>query len=167
MSVSGSEKRCFDTDTYDRGMAGDELELRISDQERQDVIDLLRDHTAAGRLTLVEFDERVEEVFAAKTAAQLQHTLRELPRPGPPTPDPDRWYRGRVRNEVSTWVGTNLVCTGIWAATGGGGFWPIWPLMFTSAGLVGLLIRGAEGEADKERRKAEKKAEEAAKKETD
>jgi hypothetical protein len=148
-------------------VAGDELELRISDKERQDVIAQLRDHTADGRLTLVEFDERVEEVFAAKTTRELEHSLRELPILGPPPPDPNRWYRGRVRNEVSTWVGTNAICTGIWAATGGGGFWPIWPLMFTTVGLIGLLIRGAEGEADKEARKAEKKAEEVAKKAKD
>lgn len=56
-------------------------DLRASDADRQRVIDLLRTHTADGRLTLTEFEERVEEALRATTIGELQHVLRELPVP--------------------------------------------------------------------------------------
>jgi class 3 adenylate cyclase len=66
---------------------GDE---RVGDAERQAVIDILRAHTGAGRLTLDEFSDRAGEVFAARTRDELQATLRDLPPMGsvavPPSP---------------------------------------------------------------------------------
>jgi len=56
-------------------------DVRASDADRQRVIDLLRTHTADGRLTLEEFEERVGEALAARTQADLAHVLRELPVP--------------------------------------------------------------------------------------
>jgi class 3 adenylate cyclase len=55
---------------------GDE---RIGDAERQQVIDLLRSHTGAGRLTLDEFSDLAGDVFAAKTRADLEKLLDGLP----------------------------------------------------------------------------------------
>ncbi len=55
-------------------------DYRVSDAEREAVIDELRRHTAAGRLTVAEFGERMDEAHAARTASQLQAALRELPR---------------------------------------------------------------------------------------
>ena len=66
---------------------GDE---RVGDAERQHVIDLLRAHTGAGRLTLDEFAERAGDVYAALTRRQLDAVLADLPEgvdvppPGPP-----------------------------------------------------------------------------------
>ena len=54
---------------------------RASDHDRQRVIDELRRHTADGRLTLDEFEERVEEALRSTTHADLVHVLRELPQP--------------------------------------------------------------------------------------
>ena len=59
-------------------------DVRVSDADRRRTIDELRRHTADGRLDLDEFDERVGEVYAAKTRAELERTLRELPRLSPP-----------------------------------------------------------------------------------
>lgn len=56
-------------------------DVRASDADRQRVIDLLRTHTADGRLTLEEFEERVGEALAAKTQDELRLVLRELPVP--------------------------------------------------------------------------------------
>jgi class 3 adenylate cyclase len=56
---------------------GDE---RVSDAERQQVIDVLRAHTGAGRLTLDEFSDRAGEVFAARTRRELNNVLEGLPR---------------------------------------------------------------------------------------
>jgi class 3 adenylate cyclase len=62
---------------------GDE---RVGDADRQQVVDLLRTHTGAGRLTLDEFSERAGQAFAARTRRELDAVLRELPpgvAPGP------------------------------------------------------------------------------------
>jgi class 3 adenylate cyclase len=56
--------------------SGDE---RVGDDDRQRVIDLLRVHTGAGRLTLDEFSDRAGEVFAARTRRELDAVLANLP----------------------------------------------------------------------------------------
>nr|MDT0665872.1 DUF1707 domain-containing protein [Micromonospora sp. DSM 115978] len=62
-----------------------ELELRVSDAERQAVVDRLRQASGEGRITLPEFDERVRAAYAAATYAQLEPLTADLPRaPGGP-----------------------------------------------------------------------------------
>ena len=53
--------------------------VRASDADRQRVIDALQRHTAAGRLTLDEFSERVGSVFAARTLQDLAAATVDLP----------------------------------------------------------------------------------------
>ena len=53
--------------------------VRVSDAERQQVVELLKQHTAEGRLTLEEFEERVGETLSARTGAELRTVLRDLP----------------------------------------------------------------------------------------
>jgi hypothetical protein len=62
--------------------------LLVSDQERENTAHLLRGHLLAGRLTTEEFEERVGEVWRARSATDLWHALRGLPvdRPAPPPP---------------------------------------------------------------------------------
>lgn len=69
----------MDATPEDAAPAGD---FRVSDADRQSVIDQLRHHTGEGRLTLDEFEARLDEVIQAKTGTDLQAALRELP----PTP---------------------------------------------------------------------------------
>lgn len=57
----------------------DALELRASDADRERVVATLREHTAAGRLTLEEFSERADLAYAAKTVAALEEVTRDLP----------------------------------------------------------------------------------------
>lgn len=52
---------------------------RASDEDRQRVVASLERHTAAGRLTLDEFSERVGRVFAAATLSDLAGTVSDLP----------------------------------------------------------------------------------------
>jgi hypothetical protein len=54
-------------------------ELRASDADRDRAIIELREHTAAGRLTLEEFSERVDQAVAARTLAELQAVRSDLP----------------------------------------------------------------------------------------
>ena len=53
--------------------------LRASDADRQRVVDALERHTAAGRLTLDEFGQRADRVFAATTLAELAAVTSDLP----------------------------------------------------------------------------------------
>jgi hypothetical protein len=54
-------------------------DVRVSDADRQATIDQLSRHTGDGRLTLEDFEARVDEAWHATTRADLQHVLRELP----------------------------------------------------------------------------------------
>ncbi len=54
--------------------------LRAGDSDREQVIDQLREHAAAGRLTMEEFEERLDEVWAARSYRDLHWVTRELPR---------------------------------------------------------------------------------------
>jgi hypothetical protein len=60
-------------------------QLRVSDVERQRVVAALQAHTAAGRLSLDEFGERVDRALAAVTRAELSAVTSDLPaEPVPP-----------------------------------------------------------------------------------
>jgi hypothetical protein len=52
---------------------------RIGHAERATVADLLSKHCVAGRLTLDELDERLAEIWAAKTQHDLDDCLTDLP----------------------------------------------------------------------------------------
>jgi hypothetical protein len=61
------------------------LDLRVSHAERQEVVDELARHYAAGRLTVEEYEERVAGAFAARTGRDFVPLLADLPedRPAP------------------------------------------------------------------------------------
>jgi hypothetical protein len=105
-----------------------------SDAEREHHADLLREHAAQGRLTVDELDERLDRVYAARTRGELAPVVADLPAPpAPPTPRPRR----RRRPELPAFVAVNLLLIAIWAATGAGYFWPMWPLLGWGLGLIG------------------------------
>src|SRR4051794_4472767 len=54
-------------------------ELRIADTDREAAISQLSRHTGDGRLTLDEFEARVDEVLQSKTRADLRVPFRGLP----------------------------------------------------------------------------------------
>ncbi|HWC39885.1 MAG TPA: adenylate/guanylate cyclase domain-containing protein [Acidimicrobiales bacterium] len=64
--------------------------VRISDADRHQVVELLRLHTADGRLTLDEFSERVGLAFAARDQADLQQVMADLPAVQTPVPERQR-----------------------------------------------------------------------------
>jgi hypothetical protein len=53
--------------------------LRASDDDRMRVVAALERHTAAGRLTLDEFSDRVSRALAAGTRHELAAVTRDLP----------------------------------------------------------------------------------------
>jgi hypothetical protein len=66
-----------------------DVDMRASDEDRQRVVAALQRHTAAGRLTLEEFSDRVGHVYAARTLAELATAIRDLPAEPPPAPAHD------------------------------------------------------------------------------
>jgi hypothetical protein len=72
--------------------------LRIGDSERDATVAELQEHFAQGRLTLAEFNQRVDAVLAAKTQRDLDQIMSDLPhvRPaGAPLPS-SRTRPGRM-----------------------------------------------------------------------
>ncbi|CAN5669233.1 DUF1707 domain-containing protein [soil metagenome] len=100
--------------------------LRVSDHEREQVFERLTEHAAAGRLTLQELEDRVQQAYGATTRAELERVTRDMPevvRPATPTRrNPTRWVvalmggsarRGRWRvservNAVAVMGGSGL-----------------------------------------------------------
>lgn len=67
--------------------------LRIGDAEREQAVQSLGEHLRAGRLTVAEYDERLEQAFAARTEAELTPLFVDLPGGSPrsvPPPPPRR-----------------------------------------------------------------------------
>ncbi|MFF1819985.1 DUF1707 domain-containing protein [Kribbella sp. NPDC058245] len=55
------------------------VELRASDADRERIADILRDALAEGRLQLVEFESRLEDAHSARTHAELEQLVYDLP----------------------------------------------------------------------------------------
>jgi Domain of unknown function (DUF1707) len=53
--------------------------VRASDEDRESVVAALKQHCAAGRLTLEELPGRVERAYAAATLDELAELTRDLP----------------------------------------------------------------------------------------
>ncbi|HZU55846.1 MAG TPA: DUF1707 domain-containing protein [Actinocrinis sp.] len=53
--------------------------LRASDADRERIVEQLRQHTADGRLTMDEFEQRMSAAYAAKTYGELAQLTRDLP----------------------------------------------------------------------------------------
>jgi hypothetical protein len=66
-------------------LTGDELALRrrVSDLEREEVADVLREAAGEGRLSYTELEDRLETLYAAKTYGDLVEIASDLP--GGPT----------------------------------------------------------------------------------
>jgi len=66
--------------TRDMSQAGvPDPNVRASDADRERIVEQLRQHTADGRLTMDEFEERMAAAYAAKTYRELAELTRDLP----------------------------------------------------------------------------------------
>ena len=123
--------------------------LRIGDHERDQVSAELRAQFTAGRIGVDEFSNRLDDALRATTTAELAAALRDLPPiPGYVRPwdrpaaapigyrySSHRWSPERVqvaaaRAHVRSFVTVMAFLVVIWALTGFGYFWPVWPLVF-------------------------------------
>jgi Domain of unknown function (DUF1707)/2TM domain len=105
------------------------LDLRVSDADRERTAARLRDAAGEGRLDVAELDERLERAYAARTRADLDGLTDDLPR---------RRRERRTahhRPEVRVYLMVMTLLVAIWALTGAGYFWPVWPALGWGFGL--------------------------------
>jgi hypothetical protein len=101
--------------------------LRASDADRELTAERLRSAAVEGRLTSDELEQRLEAALAAGTYGELEALVADLP--VPPPPDRPRRTQTRLRPELTTYLATAVLLVTIWALTGAGYFWPIWPIL--------------------------------------
>ena len=111
--------------------------LRVGDAERSQVIDQLADHHAAGRLTLAEFEERMTSAWAARTGAELEVLVRDLPAPAGPAPRAPARPRPRLDGQTRTYLAVIALLWLIWLVSGAGYPWPVWPMLGWGIGVAG------------------------------
>lgn len=103
--------------------------LRIGDAEREQSVAALGRHLGAGRLTMAEFESRLDVVYAARTRGELDEVLADLPA-SEPTRRPAAPSESRS-TAWTPWALTGTICLLIWIATSLAqgqalDFWPVW-----------------------------------------
>jgi hypothetical protein len=126
-------------------------EMRAGDSERQAVADQLKTALDEGRLDLHEYDERLQRAYAAKTYADLDGLVTDLPgtipaqrsrvEPHKPSAAPEV-HKPSGRPYLSSYGSLVAVCIVIWGMTclSTGElqyFWPGWMLIPFLLGLIG------------------------------
>lgn len=119
------DHRSADTDTLTAAREPDE---RLSTADRDRAIDQLRHHAGDGRIDLDEFGERVTTVLAARTTGELAPVLAGLPHVVTPA-EQRRRRRQSVAAVTTPYLAVMALLALIWAVTGAGYFWPIWPML--------------------------------------
>jgi hypothetical protein len=115
----------------------DHEQLRASDAERELAAAALREHAAEGRVTMEELDQRAQAAFAARTRKDLQALFEDLPGQLPDRPGRKLQAKARAHSaHVRAYVLVSLGLVAIWALTGTGYFWPLWPIMGWGIGVA-------------------------------
>jgi Domain of unknown function (DUF1707)/2TM domain len=108
--------------------------MRASDAERERALEELRVHASEGRLDLDELEQRMDAVLDARTREDLDAPFADLPRERRPrTP---LMQRSGFRSHLFVYLAVNAGLVAIWALSGMGYFWPVWPLAGWGVGLL-------------------------------
>ena len=110
----------------------DPSRLRVSDQERYAVAEVLRQAAGEGRIDLGELDERLEATFAARTYADLVPITADLPALAPvqPVHPPTR---------PPAYLPSYPTSLAVMAETRRGGLWRVEPHQWAFA-LMGSVV---------------------------
>ena len=100
-------------------------DVRPSDAEREDVVAQLRHHAGDGRLDTPELEARVEQAYTATRRRDLVALTADLPR----APRRRRDERAELAEHVRSYLSVMALLVVIWALTGMGYFWPVWPIV--------------------------------------
>lgn len=128
--------------------------MRASDADREIVRAMLADAYADGRLTREEYDDRLNTLYGSRTLGEMPSLVTDLVppdgppmAPAPPLPaDPRtrgaRKWRRDVEESFVAFLVPTIICTVIWiAVTGGGFFWPVFPMLFLGLNLVKTIVQ--------------------------
>jgi hypothetical protein len=145
--------------------------IRASDDDRDRAASLLREHHAVGRLTVEEFSERLDKVYAAKTMGDLDGLLADLPGidlyrlPDASLPRyrgpgaaghgslPAMWSQSQVARAGGrfsagwqaawgSWLSVSALLVVIWALAGFGYPWFLWVVGPWGAAMLARWISG-------------------------
>lgn len=108
--------------------------VRASDEDREQLVSELNEHSVAGRLDTDELERRVTAAYAANTTGELDALRSDLPVPSRQVAlqhaERRRQLTRRMIQESGGSLGAFVVCTAVWAASGAhGSFWPVWVLL--------------------------------------
>ncbi|MBC8092194.1 MAG: DUF1707 domain-containing protein [Pseudonocardia sp.] len=130
-------------------------DMRASDDDRNAVAQRLQGAVEEGRLGLSDYDERLQQVYAAKTYAELDRVTADLPDPVASQPVVAREQSVVQRSEYwdrwRSWLGLAIVLTTIWAISSVSsndlqGYWPGVPLGIWAAILLASAVNGKSGD---------------------
>ncbi|RYU14205.1 DUF1707 SHOCT-like domain-containing protein [Nocardioides iriomotensis] len=124
------------------GPVGDPSRLRISDDDRHKVAEVLRKAAGEGRIDLEELDERLEATYAAKTYGDLVPITADLPVAGvqhavAPAPRPQAPQVPATVHESSFSIMGDCTRRGVWQV-------PAKHNAFTMMGSITLDLREAQ-----------------------
>jgi hypothetical protein len=115
-------------------------ELRASNADRERVAKILHDAMAEGRLTVGELEERLDQVYAAKTVGELQPLTRDLPvQHGRPGAAPAQAQARAVYDERVGGRGTSSAAVAVMSGTERKGPWTV-PPTFNAFALMGGIV---------------------------
>jgi hypothetical protein len=115
--------------------------LRVADADREQVIEELREHAVAGRLTSEELEDRIGSAYRASTRADLDALRIDLPVSSTTVARALTKRKSQLRRRLAQEAGgsatVSAICSGAWVAAGAhGGFWPGWVIAFTLLPVV-------------------------------
>jgi hypothetical protein len=110
--------------------------MRAADADRERALAELRRHGGEGRLSPEELEERVEAVLQARTHGELRELFSDLPSQ-PRFAARERRGSDSNAGHFRVYLAVSALLIAIWALTGAGYFWPIWPI--AGWGLVFVL----------------------------
>ncbi|GIE99624.1 DUF1707 SHOCT-like domain-containing protein [Paractinoplanes rishiriensis] len=121
-------------------MTTDANRMRTSDQEREQVAEILRAAMTEGRLTLEEGEERLATAYGSKYRDELRPLTADLPDGGrralAETPQARLATRRGLIRHATVVASVGLILTGLWILSGAEFFWPAIPLIFLVMGLI-------------------------------
>ncbi|MFF8955808.1 DUF1707 domain-containing protein [Streptomyces sp. NPDC014894] len=122
-------------------------EMRASDTDRERIAERLREAVAEGRLTMEEFEERLDVAYRARTQSELLPLVRDLPAEGVvPGADSSR-LTGSTRWRVGARAASRKGFA-FWGGFSRKGTWTV-PKLFTGIAVMGggeLDLRDAQFE---------------------
>lgn len=127
--------------------SADNAAMRASDRDRAVIETALADAFAEGRLTRAEYDERSDAALASRTLGELVPLVSDLPVAREPQTSTrslqeqaERKWAADRREAFIGLIGLSALVWTIWALTGAGFPWPLFPVGFALMNLVRIQV---------------------------